>query len=75
MEDIVALVGGSPQSLELELAGEAIRIETSVSWENSSHRILLIEAVAYGPASWHTERIAERVRIEVEASHGAQGDV
>jgi hypothetical protein len=60
-----ALVGGPPEVGEVEVEGELVRIETSATWADAKHAAVLVEAVAYGPASWLTERVAERTRIEL----------
>lgn len=50
------------------------RIEVSVTWENTEGDTLMLEAVAYGPANWLTERMAEKVRIKlVSQKEGKEG--
>ena len=59
------LVGTKPKTEELAVDGELIQIEVSVTWENAKHDAVLVEAVAYGPASWITERVSEKLRIKL----------
>lgn len=59
------LVGHKPQIEELSVDGEVIQLEISVTWADAKHDALLVEAVAYGPANWITERISERLRIKL----------
>jgi hypothetical protein len=63
---LAAAVGRPPEAGELEIEGELVRVETSASWADGKHQAVVVEAVAYGPASWLTERIAERTRIELQ---------
>ncbi len=59
-------VGRPPEVTELLLSGEAVRVETAASWADPERRAVLIKAVAYGPASWHTERVSESLRVDLE---------
>lgn len=63
--ELRTLVGAKPMIEELEVDGELIQIEVSVAWANMDRNTLLLEAVAYGPANWLTERMAEKVRIKL----------
>jgi hypothetical protein len=71
---LTALVGAPPEAGEIEVEGELVRIEASATWDDTKHTAVLVEAVAYGPASWLTERVAERTRIELRPQKGG-GDV
>jgi len=71
---LATLVGAPAEVDELQLDGEFVRIETSVAWADTNHQSVLVEAVAYGSGSWLTERVAERLRIELRPKNGC-GDV
>ena len=59
--DLVARVGVAPMRRDIDLAGEVVSIEVSVTWTDASRERLMVEAVANGPSSWTTERLAERI--------------
>jgi hypothetical protein len=65
--DLAAFVGASADIFELRLDGELVRIEVSASWCPAKQNVVVIEAVAYGPAAWHTERVSERIRIALQS--------
>lgn len=73
-QKLQALIGATPNIEEVEVEGEIIRLEVSVTWANEKQDVLLVEAVAYGPANWLTERLAEKVRIKLRPQSGC-GDV
>ena len=67
---LAALIGAPAEVGELQVDGELVRVETSVTWADGMHSALFVEAVAYGPASWQTERVTERLRIEAKPLRG-----
>jgi hypothetical protein len=71
---LAALIGTPAEVGELQVDGELLRVETSVKWADDKRSALFVEAVAYGPASWQTERVTERLRIEAKP-HGGHDDV
>lgn len=67
---LAAAVGKPPEVEELELAGEIVYVETSASWVDAKNEAVLVEAVAYGPSTWLTERVSERIRIDLQQKGG-----
>jgi hypothetical protein len=63
---LISRIGVLPSVLSAEIAGELISIEVSVSWVDTSHEKLRIEAVANGPSHWNTERLVERIDVAVQ---------
>jgi hypothetical protein len=45
-------------------------IETAASWVDAKRKAVMIEAVAYGPTNWLTERVAERLCVEWKPEEG-----
>lgn len=66
---LAALIGAPAEVGELQVDGEFVRIETAVKWADAKHSAFFVEAVAFGPASWQTERVTERLRIDARP-HG-----
>ena len=50
--------------------GEAINVEVGVEWADSGQTAVIVEAVAYGPGHWLTERVEERVRVSLVENAG-----
>lgn len=71
-QNLRSLIGATPHVEEAEVEGEMIRIEVSVTWANAKHDALLVEAVAYGPANWLTERLTEKVRVKLNPRSKAE---
>jgi hypothetical protein len=67
---LVAAVGRPAEVEELLIDGEIVRVETSVSWVDAKNVAVLVEAVAYGPSTLLTERVSERIRIDVQQEGG-----
>jgi hypothetical protein len=67
---LAALIGAPAEVGELQIDGELVRLETSVKWADEKHSTYFVEAVAYGPASWQTERVTEKLRIEAKPHGG-----
>ena len=61
--ELVARIGAGPIARKVELAGEVVWIEVSVSWVDASRESLIVEATANGPSHWHTERLVERLIV------------
>jgi hypothetical protein len=68
--ELVARVGAGPIVRKVELAGEVVSIEVSVSWVDERHESLTVEATANGPSHWHTERLVERVTVPAAVAGG-----
>lgn len=66
---LAALIGAPAEVGELQVDGELVRLETSVKWADDKHSAFFVEAVAYGPGSWQTERVTEKLRVEARP-HG-----
>lgn len=69
---LTASVGAPPEVAELRLGGELVRIESSSTWADAKQVAVLVEAIAYGPANWTTERVAERACIRVQPGKAAR---
>ena len=67
---LAALIGAPVEVGELQVDGELVRLETSVKWADDKQSAFFVEASAYGPANWQTERVTERLLIEA-TPHGA----
>jgi len=63
---LAAAVGKPPEVDELQIAGELVRVEISATWADVTSQAVLVEAVAYGPSTLFTERVSEKVRIELQ---------
>lgn len=64
---LAALVNIPAEQSELLLDGELVHIEVSVVWANAKQTALVLEATALGSATWLTERVTERIRIELRS--------
>ena len=64
---LASLIGAPAEIQEMNVDGEPVRIETSVSWADAKHISVLVESVAYGPAAWLTERFSERLLIRLKS--------
>jgi hypothetical protein len=62
-EHLTAAIEKPVISRYADLAGERVLIETRVTWVDSRHEAVMIEAEASGPSHWHTERVVERIRV------------
>jgi hypothetical protein len=60
-----ALAGLPPAVRHVDLGGEIVDVEVSVSWVDATQQNLRVEAVANGPSNWETERLVERVIVPV----------
>jgi hypothetical protein len=67
---LVAHIGAPAEVFELQVDGEFVCVETSVKWVDDRRSAFFVEAVAYGPASWRTERVTERLRFETKPHGG-----
>ncbi|HEX5737944.1 MAG TPA: hypothetical protein VFY22_05490 [Hydrogenophaga sp.] len=66
-EVLAAMVGTPPEVGEIDLGGELVRVETSATWADPKQKAVLVEAVAYGPASWLTQRVAEKLHVHLQS--------
>jgi hypothetical protein len=64
-KDVVARVGLHPEVHEMQVEGELVRVEVSATWASAKRTSVAVEAVAFGPAAWHTERVSERILVSV----------
>lgn len=71
VEDLVADIGALASTIEVQVLGEPVAIEVSVRWADEKRASLIVEAVAFGTSSWHTQRVEERIHIPVRPSVGA----
>ena len=67
-EDLVADIGAPASTIEVQVLSEPVAIEVSVRWADENRASLIVEAVAFGPSSWHTQRVEERIHIPVRPS-------
>jgi hypothetical protein len=73
MPELVARIGKLPQASTALVQGDAVTFEVAVRWTDSRRKSLVIEAVAYGPSHWLTQRFAERVSIPLLQEPGDAG--
>lgn len=71
VDDLVAEIGALASAVEVQVLGEPVAIEVSVCWADEKRASLIVEAVAFGPSSWHTQRVEERIHIPVRPVVGA----
>jgi hypothetical protein len=71
VEELVADIGAPVSTVDVQLQGESVATEVSVRWADEKRALLIVEAVAFGPSSWHTQRVEERIHIPVGPSVGA----
>jgi len=63
--DLLALVGAPPIGSVLDIAGERIELELSVSWRDNTHESVRVTGHARGPSTWHTEHLQESITVPV----------
>jgi hypothetical protein len=49
----------------MQIDGEPVSIEVSVSWRDASRARVRVEAVANGPSTWRMERVVEHIELPV----------
>ena len=69
--ELVRLVSSPPLLFETQLGNERVEVEVRVAWDNASETVVVVEATAYGPSTWATQRASERVRVKVVSEEGA----
>ncbi len=42
-----------------------ITIEVQARWTNNERKIVRVSATAYGPTSWHTDRLEEHCNVQI----------
>jgi len=63
--DLLALVGAPAIGRTLNIAGERVELELSVSWRDGTHESVLVTGHARGPSTWHTEHLQESITVPV----------
>jgi len=63
--DLLALVGAPAKVRALDISGEAIEVELSVSWLKDTHDAVCIIGHARGPSTWHTEHLQESITVSI----------
>lgn len=69
--ELVRMVSAPPFAFELELEGQRVEVEVRVTWDNAAKTVVLIEATAYGPSTWATQRASEKARVKIAFEEGA----
>lgn len=65
MPDLLALVGAPPIGRALDISGERVELELSVSWRDDTHESVRVTGHARGPSTWHTEHLQESITVRV----------
>jgi hypothetical protein len=60
---LMPLVDGPTISETVRVAGEDVLVEVAVRWEDEKRRTLCVRATAYGPSTWETQRLEERIVV------------
>jgi hypothetical protein len=63
--DLVACVGLPSTSRVVEVQGEELQLELTVSWANEKRRTIHIAGMATGPSHWRLERLDESVVFDL----------
>jgi len=63
--DLLALVGAPAKVRTLDISGEMIELELSVSWLKDTHDAVCIIGHARGPSTWHTEHLQESITVSI----------
>ncbi len=62
----VTLRVGEPAIIEsILIDSELVHIELSVHWNGSTKNRLLVKAIAFGPSHWKTERLEEKMILDL----------
>jgi hypothetical protein len=65
-QEVAARVGAPATVTTALLDGELVSIEVRVRWGDGRRTRLRVEAVAYGPSHWNTERLDDAITLEVD---------
>lgn len=68
--ELAAWVAREAWTGEALVHGEVLNVEVGVKWADSMQAEVIVEAVAYGPSHWLTERVEERVRVQLVENSG-----
>jgi hypothetical protein len=63
--DLRACVGLPATSRVVEVQGEELQLELTVSWTDKKRRAIRIAGMATGPSHWRLERLDESVVVEL----------
>ena len=63
--DLLACVGLPATSRVVEVQGEELLLELTVSWANEKRRAIRIAGMATGPSHWRLERLDENVVVDL----------
>jgi hypothetical protein len=64
--ELQSQVGRPASRKDVKVAGEVLSLELAVTWADTGHRALRLEAVANGPSHWKMERLVEHVVIPLK---------
>jgi len=64
--DLLACIGLTATSHIVEVQGEELSIELTVSWANEKRRTVRISGTAIGPSHWRLERLDESVVVDLQ---------
>jgi hypothetical protein len=62
--ELFACVGLPATSRVVEVQGEELQLELTVSWTNEKRRAIRIAGMAIGPSHWRLERLDESVVVD-----------
>lgn len=65
-DELLRRVGGAPRVRVIDIDGEPVSIEVSVSWMDKSRTRVRVEAIANGP-TWRMERVIEHIELPLRA--------
>lgn len=66
-DELLRRVGGAPRVRVIDIDGEPVSIEVSVSWMDKSRTRVRVEAIANGPSTWRMERVIEHIELPLRA--------
>jgi hypothetical protein len=62
-DELLRHIGAPPRVRVIDLDGEPVSIETSVTWTDESQTRVRVQAVANGPSAWRMERVVEHIEL------------
>ena len=66
-DELLRRVGSVPRVRVIDIDGEPVSIEVSVSWMDKSRTRVRVEAIANGPSTWRMERVIEHIEVPLRA--------
>jgi hypothetical protein len=67
VSELVALASQPARQHAIEISGERIEFELSISWKDKTEESVRVTCHARGPSTWHTEHLQESITVSVSA--------